>query len=78
MMTCSPVAGRFGRVEPRRDARDYIRGLLGSVERKNFWQIAEYTGRAAPYRFQYLLAPADRDSDRVRDDVHEYVLEHLG
>jgi SRSO17 transposase len=72
------VAGRFGRVEPRRHARDYIRGLLGPVERKNSWQIAEYTGHTAPYRFQHLLARADWDPDRVRDDVHEYVLEHLG
>jgi hypothetical protein len=28
------------------------------VERKNSWQIAEYTGHPAPYRFQHLLGPA--------------------
>lgn len=72
------IAGRFGRVEPRRCARDYIRGLLGSVERKNSWQIAEYTGHPAPYRFQYLLGRAGWEPDRIRDDVQEFVFERLG
>src|SRR5215468_7370652 len=35
------VAGRFGRVEPRRQARAYLTGLLAPVERKNGWQLAE-------------------------------------
>jgi SRSO17 transposase len=72
------IAGRFGRVEPRRHARDYIRGLLGPVERKNSWQIAEYTGHRTPYRFQHLLALADWEPDRVCDDVRGYVFEQLG
>jgi hypothetical protein len=29
------VAGRFSRVEPRRQARAYVMGLLAPVERKN-------------------------------------------
>ena len=29
------IAGRFGRREPRRRALAYLKGLLGSVERKN-------------------------------------------
>jgi hypothetical protein len=32
------IAPRFGRVEPRRRARAYLRGLLAPVERKNGWQ----------------------------------------
>lgn len=28
---------RFGRIEPRRRMRDYVRGLLGPVGRKNSW-----------------------------------------
>lgn len=72
------VAGRFGRVEPRRHARDYIRGLLGPVGRKNSWQIAEYAGHPAPYRFQHLFGPAVRDPDRIRDAVQQYVFERLG
>ena len=35
------LAPRFGRVEPRRRALAYLRGLLAPVERKNGWQLAE-------------------------------------
>ena len=35
------VAARFGRAEPRRRVRAYVAGLLGPVERKNGWQLAE-------------------------------------
>ncbi len=35
---------RFRRVEPRRRMRDYIRGLLGPVGRKNGWQLADQHG----------------------------------
>lgn len=38
------VSGPFGRVEVRRRMRDYVRGLLGPVGRKNSWQLAEYAG----------------------------------
>jgi hypothetical protein len=37
------VGHRFGRVDLRR-MRDYVRGLLGPVGRKNGWQLAEYVG----------------------------------
>ena len=40
------VGGRFGRVEPRRRMRDYVRGLLGPIGRKNSWQPAEHAGHA--------------------------------
>lgn len=29
------IAGRFGRVEPRRAADAYVRGLLADIDRKN-------------------------------------------
>jgi hypothetical protein len=35
------IAPRFSRVEPRRRAQAYLRGLLGPVERKNGWQLAD-------------------------------------
>jgi hypothetical protein len=38
------IGARFGRVEPRRRARAYLRGLLSPVERKNGWQLAEIAG----------------------------------
>jgi SRSO17 transposase len=42
------VAGRFGRVEVRRRARGYLRGLLAPLERKNGWVLAEAAGDAVP------------------------------
>ena len=72
------VAGRFGRVEPRRQARAYLTGLLAPVERKNGWQLAEAAGDTTPDRMQRLLNMARWDPDHVRDDLRAYVVEHLG
>ena len=72
------IAGRFGRREPRQRVLAYLRGLLGSVERKNGWQLAEYAGDATPDGVQRLLATYRWDADGVRDDLREYVVEHLG
>lgn len=72
------IAPRFARSEVRQRANDYLRGLLGSVERKNGWQLAEAAGNATPYGLQHLLGRANWDADLVRDDLREYVLEHLG
>jgi SRSO17 transposase len=72
------VAGRFGRVEPRRQARLYLMGLLAPLERKNGWQLAEAAGDAAPDRMQRLLSSARWDARQARDDLRGYVVEHLG
>jgi hypothetical protein len=72
------IAGRFARAEPRRRALAYLRGLLSNVGRKNGWQLAEHAGEATPDGMQRLLATADWDPDRVRDDLRAYVVEHLG
>ncbi|MGW3983539.1 IS701 family transposase [Streptomyces mirabilis] len=69
---------RFRRVEPRRRMRDYIRGLLGPVGRKNGWQLAEYAGHRTPDRLQRLLNGARWDADELRDDLQHYVAERLG
>ncbi|WP_455712795.1 IS701 family transposase [Streptomyces canus] len=69
---------RFRRVEPRRRMRDYIRGLLGPVGRKNSWQLAEYAGHCTPDRLQRLLNGARWDADELRDDLQHYVAERLG
>ncbi|MGW1800134.1 IS701 family transposase [Streptomyces sp. NPDC001984] len=73
----SRIAGRFARVEPRRWVRDLVMGLLSDLPRKNCWSIAEWAGDASPDGMQHLLARAKWDADAVRDDVREYVLEHL-
>ena len=72
------IAGRFRRPEPRRRALDYLRALLSPVERKNGWQLAEQAGGATPYGVQHLLSTYVWDADLVRDDLRDYVVEHLG
>ncbi|WP_055586476.1 IS701 family transposase [Peterkaempfera griseoplana] len=72
------VGHRFSRVEPRRRMRDYVRGLLGPVGRKNGWQLAEYAGHATPDGLQHLLAGARWDADEIRDELQAYVAERLG
>src|SRR5215470_4253230 len=67
------VAGRFGRVEPRRRARAYVRGLLAPLAVKNGWTLAEAAGDATPDGMQRLLNAAAWDADGVRDDVRGYV-----
>jgi len=72
------VAHRFGRVEPRRRARSYIVGLLSPVSGKNSWTIAETAGEPTPDGMQRLLNEAVWDADGLRDDLRDYVAEHLG
>ena len=63
------IGGRFARREPRQRALAYLKGLLGSVDRKNGWQLAEYVGDATPDSVQRLLATYHGDADAVRDDL---------
>lgn len=76
------VAGRIGARFPRSETRDrvrsYLAGLLGPVQRKNAWQLAEQIGDGDPYGVQYLIGRADWDPDAVRDDLRGYVVETLG
>jgi len=72
------IAHRFRRVEVRERARRYLVGLLDRVERKNGWQLAEAIGESGPHGVQRLLNAAIWDADGVRDDLREYVVEHLG
>jgi len=72
------IGSRFARSEPRERVLAYVRGLLAPVERKNSWTLAERAGEASPDGMQRLLAAADWDADAVRDDVRDYVVEHLG
>ena len=75
---CERIAPRFGRVEVRRRAGAFMRGLLAGVERKNGWQLAEHAGEHTPDGMQRLLNHARWDPDQVRDDLVGYVVEHLG
>jgi SRSO17 transposase len=71
------IAPRFRRREARQRAWRYLEGLLGRVERKNGWQLAEAQGEGGPQGMQRLLNAADWDAEAVRDDLRAYVMEHL-
>jgi SRSO17 transposase len=72
------IAGRFGRVEPRRQARSFLLGLLSDVDTRSCWQLAEQAGEGSPHAMQRLLGEAVWDADAVRDDVRGYVVDRLG
>lgn len=67
----------FGRRDLRERAEGYVRGLLGRVDRKNGWQLAEHLGDDGPYGVQRLLGRARWDADDVRDELMRYAAEHL-
>jgi SRSO17 transposase len=72
------IGGRFSRIECRRRVRGFVLALLGDLPRKNCWTLAEHAGDATPDGMQHLLARARWDTDGVRDDLRDYVVEHLG
>ncbi|SFU07498.1 SRSO17 transposase [Geodermatophilus amargosae] len=56
----------------------YLRGLLGQLERKNGWTLAEAAGEVSPDGMQRLLRTADWNAGAVRDELRSYVVERLG
>ena len=72
------IAGRFGRVEPRRQAKAFLLGLLSDVDTRSCWQLAEQAGDGSPHGMQRLLGEAVWDADKVRDDLRAYVVDELG
>lgn len=71
------VGACFFRHDLRSRAKGYVRGLLGRIERKNGWQMAEYLGDVTPHAVQRLLARAVWNADTVRDEVLRYARAHL-
>lgn len=74
----SRIGARFARVEPRRHARRLLLGLVSDLPIKNCWTLTEQVGDATPDGMQHLLRKAVWDHDGVRDDLRDYVVEHLG
>jgi SRSO17 transposase len=68
----------FARAEPRGQAGRYLEGLLGPVERKNGWQLAEAIGDARPWRTQRVLSHVLWDEEAARDLCREHVVGRLG
>jgi SRSO17 transposase len=72
------IGGAFHRSEMRERARRYLAGLLGPVERRNSWQVAEALGESGPQGVQRLFTDAGWDAEAVRDALRAYVVEQLG
>src|SRR4051794_5412985 len=72
------IAGAVVRAEPRARVLAYLRGLLGQLECKNGWTLAEAAGEVSPDGMQRLLRTADWNADAVRDQLRSYVVERLG
>ena len=72
------ISGRFRRRRVCDRVMAYLAGLLGPVERKNGWQLAEQLGEQGPRGVQRVLSGSQWNADAVRDDLRRYVIEHLG
>src|SRR3954469_6215897 len=72
------VGRLFVRAEPREQAGRYLEGLLGPVERKNGWQLAEHLGDARPWRTQRVLSHLLWDEEAARDLCRDHAVERLG
>jgi SRSO17 transposase len=72
------IAGRFRRPEVKQRVRHYLAGLLAEIRRKNSWQMAELIGEAQPRGTQRILGGSRWEADGVRDDLRDFVVEHLG
>jgi SRSO17 transposase len=72
------LAGCFARVEPRREARKYITGLISDLPRKNCWVLAEHAGDQTPDKMQRLLERAAWDAFAAMRAARGFVVAHLG
>jgi SRSO17 transposase len=74
---CSLISPLFYRPESRNHARQYLRGLLAPIQRKNGWTIAEYSGEKEPKAMQRFLNLTPWDADALRDLVRGYAMERF-
>ncbi|MCY2973074.1 MAG: hypothetical protein NTW52_00220, partial [Planctomycetota bacterium] len=68
----------FARHEIRERAFVYLRVSVSMIPRKNGWQVAEYAGDATPKNIQHFLGRSQWDADELRNDLQQYVTDHLG
>jgi SRSO17 transposase len=71
-------SARFVRAEVRERSARYLQGLLGPVERKNGWQLAEAAGERDPAGMQRLLYAAAWEADEVLGDYQTWAVEQFG
>lgn len=67
----------FSRAESRGHARQYIRGLLSPLQRKNGWTIAEYVGEPEPKALQRFLNLSPWSADALLDLNRKYAMQHF-
>ena len=58
-------------------AREYVRGLMATLERKNGWQLAEFIGDSSPYAVQNFLSRAIWSADKARDQLTKSAMDTL-
>ena len=77
---CSLISPLFHRPEPGNHARQYLRGLLAPIQRKNGWTIAEYSGEKEPKAMQRFLnlTPWDGLSPAFRNRLLVHALGESG
>ena len=68
----------FAREPAFKNAQNYIKGLLSTMERKNSWQLAEYLGDSTPYAIQQFIYRGRFNADELRDYERAYIIENLG
>ncbi len=68
----------FARSEPRDKAVKYVRSLMGPVERRNGWQLAETMGDQTPDAIQRLLYHAKWDARQACDLLEDFIVEEFG
>ena len=71
-------ADLFARSEPRERSRAYLHGLLGGVERRNGWQLAERLGESTPDGAQRLLHGTHWSAATARDRLVTFCAETFG
>jgi SRSO17 transposase len=74
---CARFERRYYRTESREHFRQYLRGLLAPLERKNSWTISEFTGERRPTAIQRFINLTPWDEDALRDDIRAYALEYF-
>jgi SRSO17 transposase len=60
------------------NAVNYVKGLLGSSERKNGWQLSEKIGESTPYKMQQFIYRGVYSADSLQAELCRYVGEKLG
>jgi SRSO17 transposase len=74
---CARLDPLFPRPKSRGHARQYLRGLMAPLKRKNGWTIAEHVGEKEPKALQRFLNLTPWDADALRDLVVAYTMERF-